>query len=344
MKTLVVRFRFLVNVFPFIILIAFWFALFFTDALRGVDFYPLYFAATRIRDGLSPYGQDATFALMQNWDAPFASAGIAYPFPFLLLIVPFTFAPFPYAAWMWEFLGGISSIFVLKLGKAWRHSFPLLFLFLPFYRSISLGQATLIWFGLSALLLHGIYSRRPWLVGIVVVLLLLKPQNGLFFAVAGILWGWAEERQTLWWFLGTALIIGCIAFGIRPGWLSEWIAQIQLYATIVTPQSLLPAGLLVLAACWRLPWWARVAVAQVVLFPLSDMYSALPLLFCWIAIDGPLALVGAGLSWLWLIGGFPNTVTMLWIFILVPLIVCALLRTWIGAPFETKNDVAVSDS
>src|SRR5262249_57983926 len=123
-------------------------------------------------------------------------------------------------------------------------------------------------------------------------LLLLKPQNGLFFALAGLVWGLLADRRALWWFFGVSFSLGAIAFLLEPGWLSAWIAQLQLYQTIVRPPSLLPGGLLLLVACWRLPWWARVAAAQVVFFPLSDLYSALPLLFCWIGIGGPLALAG----------------------------------------------------
>lgn len=92
--------------------------------------------------------------------------------------------------------------------------------------------------------------------------------------------------------------------------------------------NLLPVSLLAVVACWRLPWWSWVAVAQVVAFPLSDLYSALPLLLCWIAVGGPLALIGAGLSWVWPIAGLPNTIEVFWLLLIWPLIIGAGWRSW----------------
>jgi hypothetical protein len=67
-----------------------------------------------------------------------------------------------------------------------------------------------------------------------------------------------------------------------------------------------------------------------VLFPLSDLYSALPLLLCWVAIGGPPALLGAGCSWLRQIFGLPTNLDVLWGLILWPLIPAAIWRSWLG--------------
>ncbi len=104
----------------------------------------------------------------------------------------------------------------------------------------------------------------------------------------------------------------------------------QIYRNIVQPPSLLPLGLLLVLACWRLPWWAIVAAVQVVLFPLSDVYSTLPLLLCWIAIGGPAALLGAGISWLWIMPGMSNSLDNVWMLIICPLLACAIWRTLVA--------------
>ena len=104
--------------------------------------------------------------------------------------------------------------------------------------------------------------------------------------------------------------------------------SIQQYARVAAPPSLLPWGLLLLVACYKLPWYAQVAVAQVVFFPISDTYSALPLLLAWIAIGGPLALIGASISWIPLFAGVPNTIISFWAFIIVPLTICASWKTY----------------
>lgn len=312
-----------------VLVVALWLVLLIIDANFGVDFYPLYFGGYRVRAGLSPYGADATAQLAREWPAPFAAAGIGYPLPFLLLIVPFTFLAVSFAAGVWSFLGGVSALSALRLSPSWRSSILLPFLFLPLHRSVIMGQATLLWFGLAAFLILAIQTRRPWAVGITSALLLLKPQNGLFFALAGLVWGLLVQRRTLWWFFGVSLGLWGLAFLLQPGWFGAWIAQLRLYQTIVDPPSLLPWGLLLLVTCWRLPWWARVAAAQVVFFSLSDLYSTLPLLFCWLSMGGPLAIGGASLSWLWSVLGLPSTLDVLWRIILWPLILCAAWHSWI---------------
>jgi hypothetical protein len=100
------------------------------------------------------------------------------------------------------------------------------------------------------------------------------------------------------------------------------------YNSIVYTASLLPWSLVLLVATWRLPWYARLGAAQVVLFPVTDVYSALPLFLTWIGIGGPLALVGSSISWLWVIAGLPNTVVVFWADIMVPVIFCATWRLY----------------
>lgn len=61
------------------VIMTLWLMALFSDPRLGTDFYPLYFGARRIISGESPYGAEATQALMREWSAPFAAAGIAYP-------------------------------------------------------------------------------------------------------------------------------------------------------------------------------------------------------------------------------------------------------------------------
>ncbi|HEU4322661.1 MAG TPA: hypothetical protein VFS21_05885, partial [Roseiflexaceae bacterium] len=132
----------------------------------------------------------------------------------------------------------------------------------------------------------------------------------------------------LWWFVGTGLGLGALSFLLQPAWLGAWLEQVRVYSTVVRLPGFQPLGLLLLLACWRLPWWARVAVAQVVFFPLYDPYLTLPLLFCWISIGGPLALAGASLSWIWTFGDLPNSQAALWGLMMLPLALAALRHSW----------------
>lgn len=318
-------------------IITLWLMALFSDPRLGTDFYPLYFGARRIISGESPYGAAATQALMREWSAPFAAAGIAYPMPLLILIAPLSLLPLPLATAIWITFGMASCLLAVRLVPEWRYNILIPFVFLPFHRSVVMGQATLVWLGFAVLLIQSMQMRRSWLSGILILLLTLKPQDGILFALAGLVWAWREQRQALWWFCGSAVLLIGGAFLARPTWTQEWIAQTRIYQTIVAPPHLLPFGLILIIACWKQPWWARVAAAQVVCFPLSDLYSALPLLLCWLAIGGWISLVGAGISWLWSIGGLPNTLTVFWWLILIPLCLSAVWHGWLHQRYDVHR-------
>lgn len=309
---------------------ALWLITLYAQSPRAPDFFPLYFAAGRVLAGESPYGAQATAALAQRWDAPFAAAGVAYPLPLILLVTPLTALPLVAAAIVWVALGAAMAAGVADL-PAWRGSAMAALLplsFLPLQRSLVMGQATLIWFGLAALLLRSARRGDTWPWAICMALLVLKPQNGLIFALYGAYLAWRERRAVLLIAAGVGLALAGVSFLIQPGWLAAWRGQLAAYQAIVEPQTLLPWGLAVVAACWRAPAWARLAILQVALFPLSDLYSGAPLLIAWCAFPPPLALAGAGASWLWLLLGLPNTLGSFWLTLLLPLALAGIWQQW----------------
>ncbi|NJK79677.1 MAG: hypothetical protein HC914_07155 [Chloroflexaceae bacterium] len=315
-----------------------WCLLLFASPRLAVDFVPLYFAAERVGAGLSPYGTAATEALRSFWTAPFAEAGLAYPLPLILLVVPLILFPYGLAATLWTISGGIGVVLAARLGAKQEQMWLLLlpFVFLPFHRATEYGQATLVWVGLAVVMLLAIEERQAWLVGICLALLPLKPQDGLLFAVAGGIWAVRYQRSALLWAGGILLALLSVAWLLQATWPYDWIEQVQRYRQIVQPPSLLPWGLVLFALAWRLPWWAKVALLQVVLFPLSDLYSALPLLLVWVSIGGGISLIGAGISWLWALFGLPNSVAIFWVMILVPLGGALLWHSWI-APYRKRQ-------
>jgi hypothetical protein len=295
------------------------------------DFFPLYLGAELVRLGQSPYGPDATALLMERWTAPepFPRAGIAYPLPVLALVVPLTLLPFPLAAGLWVLIGASVAALVSRLPDV---DLLLPMLFWPLFWSAAIGQATLIWFGLSVLLILAMRDRRVWLVGGCIALLPLKPQSGLLFALLGCWWAWQEDRKAFIWAAGVGGVVAALAFALQPGWLWPWLGQLAVYSAAVRPISLFPWAIVLLLACWRLPWAAKIAIPQVFLFPLVrqeygiDPYTMLPLLLVWCGIGGRAALVGAGLSWLWplfLVAGWGTIATELTL--LAPL---AMLGSW----------------
>lgn len=307
----------------FIIIVSLWLillvALQYPDTL-GTDFYPLYYAAHLLRAGENPYGAAATNHLIVTWPVPFAQAGIAYPLPAILSFWLVLLLPLPIGMWVWVSSGAVGAWFVIRLREDWAQLLLLPCCFMPLHRAILLKQATLIWFACIVVLLFAMRDRRAWLVGWCIAVLPAKPQTGLLFALAGLVWAIREHRRALLWAVLWVGIIWGGSFVLQPGWVGEWLASVRRYNQIVLTASLWPLGLVIIPLTWRLPWYARLSVAQVVLFPLSDIYSVLPLLLVWVAIGGPLALVGSGISWLWVFLDLPNTITFVWLILLVPLI------------------------
>lgn len=295
----------------------------------GRDYYPLYWSAERLLAKQSPYGPRATAELAAIWHTRYRWGGVAYPLPLMLLITPLTLLPFTLSAYVWNMLGTLLASLCLRLRNDWRSLVPLPFLFLPLYRAADLSQATLLWFGLTVLLLLCVQQRRAWLLGICSTILVLKPQNGLLFAIYGLWWIWQNDRRTL---LSAGLVatgLGGLAWIAQPTWLWDWLDQMKVYSDVVQPVSLLPWGLIIVVMAWRLPWWARIAALQAVLFPVVEAYSLLPLLLVWVAIGGRLALMGAAISWLWIIflpEDYRN-ILALWGLILVPLMAASVWRT-----------------
>jgi hypothetical protein len=297
----------------------------------GTDFYPLYAAGEALRRGENPYGAELRqhfAALLAAYNLPFATVGFVYPLPVIIGLMPLLLLPFPVALAVWLASGSAGSYCAILLEKHWRTLSLLPFLFMPLHRAILVKQPALIWFALAVALLFAMRWRWSWLVGYCVVMLPCKPQAGVLFALAGLYWAWQHDRRSLAWVAGWGLLIWGGAWLVEPAWLTDWIASVQHYAAVAPTPSLLPWGLLLMALCCRLPWYAQLAVAQVVLFPLSDLYSSLPLLLAWVAIGGRLALVGSACTWLWYLLALPNSITVFWALIMVPLYICAALQLY----------------
>lgn len=307
---------------------------------NGNDFFPIYLGAQWLMEGRSPYGVVATNLLISKWYTACALAGIAYPLPLLLLAVPLSLLAFPLAALLWTAGGFLLSYSFVLLGRAQSalHNHPAWFrtltlilplTFWPLHEAVNMSQATLIWFGLASVMVLTIERNKPWIVAMCVVLLVLKPQNGIIFALYGLYWLHRNHRQALLF----AMLLGSTLLGasliLQPGWIPAWIQQMAVYKAEIKPNSLLPQGFIFLIVVWRLhmPWWAKVAIFQVILFPFSGIYSFLPLLIAWCAFSPLLAVVGTSLPWAWLLLPIDPDIRTTWLLLVLPLILVAAWET-----------------
>jgi hypothetical protein len=322
-----------------------WIAIFFirqpADGL-GTDFYPLHRAGQALLVGINPYGSALTDEFIRAWHVPYAAAGFAYPLAAVVGVWPILLLPLPLAILVWVVAGTVGSAAAIRLRSDWRSLLLLPFCFMPLHGAVIMKQATLIWFALIVLLLFAMRWENAWLAGLCIVLLPAKPQVGILFALAGLVWAWRYHRRTFLWIGAWGALIWGGSFLLQPYWVTDWLASITRYNRIVYTASLLPWGLVLFLTTWRLPWYARLGVAQVILFPVTDAYSALPLLLAWVGIGGPLALLGSGISWLGVLAGLPNTIVVFWAVVMVPLIACSGWSWYLGARTRTTPDATQS--
>ena len=153
------------------------------------------------------------------------------PFPyapfFLLLVMPFGLLPFPIALIAWSLIGYVIYLFSasrLHPGLAWAAAaFP------PVYATAAIGQNGFI---TAALFLGGLalLDRRPWIAGMLLGCLILKPQLALMLPVAMLA---ARRWQVIGGAMFSSVIViaaGFLIFG--PSATSAWLDQMPLYARI----------------------------------------------------------------------------------------------------------------
>jgi hypothetical protein len=304
----------------------------------GSDYFPLDLVAQRVARGQTVYGPEATREIGQEWLSWSREAGIAYPLPYLMLLVPLTLLPYTLAMALWIGGGTVLAYRVVQLDVS-RSKFVLPLLYGPFMVSVLIGQTTLIWFGLIVALILGVQRRKVALVSLLIPLLALKPQTGIFYSAYGLWWLWKQDRRGFFAALALGLALLGFSLFLEPTWIQACLKQLAEYNRVVGPIQLLPLGLVILAAAWKSPWWVVLAALQVVLFPLSDYYATLPLLLFWASVGGRPAMIGAAASWIWFVPTPPRTEGLLWVSVLLPVAIYALLewyrrRTALPAPRE----------
>lgn len=289
------------------------------------DFFPIYFGAQKLLAGQDPYSAEASREMARQWQTPYA-AGFPYPLPMALICAPLVLLPLPLAMWLWTAAGAAGSFAALGLHTHWRKLIFIPLVFAPLYISILVKQGTLVWFALVVLMLFALRRRSAWLVGLCIALLPIKPQVGLFFALAGAIWAWQNDRRALGWAGLWSLLTWGVSFVLIPTWPLAWLEELNLYRAVNPAPTLLPWSLALVLVTWRMSWPSRVAALQIALFPLNSLYTLLPLLLAWLEIGGPLAIAGAGVSMLWLVLPFDRSAAALWALTGVPLLVCVAWR------------------
>lgn len=248
------------------------------------DLFPLWAAARGLLAGQNPYGAEIQAVLAQEWwnEPTFVQAGVVYPLPMIILVLPL--ALLPYATAKIVFIG-LTLAALIVAARLMRLPWIAALCFAPVAFGALLAQVTPLWGALAVVLLWAVRQRRAPLIGLCLVLLPAKPQAGLVLALLVAGWCLWRERRALMWALvfGLPLWGGSVVLLLRhPDWLHDWLTRLALYSNTI------PSNLFILyAPAWvalgvllvyQRDWVARAAVVGYMVVPQVGGYSSAALL------------------------------------------------------------------
>ncbi len=206
-------------------------------------------------EGGSPYdeevarrNQELTFGRPADFEAGEDGLAFAYPFPAMIFFGPFGLLPFNLARAIWTtFLEiGLVVLAIVSIRIAgWKPSLPtfvLLVLFSVFwyhgFRSVILGQVTV----LGALLIAGgllaIKVKSDALAGILLGLAIIKPQLVYLLIPFVIIWAVHGRRvKMIAWLTGTIAVLIAGSLLLLPDWPLQWLQRVFAYAQYAIPVS-----------------------------------------------------------------------------------------------------------
>jgi hypothetical protein len=184
----------------------------------GTDYLMFYTAGSTIASGNQAelYDFEAQQERQKEIVGPSLEGIFAFiTLPFLAwLFVPFSAVPYVWSFFLWSVTGLLLTWAALRLlgnGAA----FPLALTFLPVFSNISFGQNASV----SLVILASVYAlwkrEKLWLAGLVLALLLYKPQLILGIGFFWVL-NWRRDWPAISGFTLGALLLAGLMFGVMP--------------------------------------------------------------------------------------------------------------------------------
>lgn len=264
------------------------------------DFYPLYYGGQAWLATGDAYTLDAVIPPDRR-DFQLYQIGNVYPFPAVLVALPFSLLPAQFAAVLWVGLLSAGLTLAVRL-----HDWPLWYLlYLPILEALRIEQFTMFVVLCQILALWAWRERRPWLLALCCTLSLTKPNHSFFLALALIMLA-GNWRH----FLALAVPFFGGSFALYPGWVSDWLPRLENSHAVL-----------------QQPFLWGLALFAIPLFLLGDIISgALLLQFAMLPYPGiyssaslPLGVIGDRRS--------------RWLIVLAPL--WAILGVFFGMPWAT---------
>ncbi len=202
----------------------------------GRDFAVFYTGGTFAREGAWPALYDlglftARFNEITGLHLPTGGPVFRYPPPTALLFGPLTSQPLGMSLALWTVLGCASYVAAVKLLRLSPLPALLALFSVPVYGALALGQNSLLFLVVFAAAAVAVRRRRPMWVGLILGLLVLKPQLALGPAV----W-WlsspVRRRRELTGALLSGGSLAAVAFAIAP---EAWPTYLQRLPTLADP-------------------------------------------------------------------------------------------------------------
>ena len=208
--------RFVVGAALFVLAMVVWRAA--VQYATGVfDFYPLYYGGQAWLATGNAYALDAIIPPDRR-NFQLYQIGNVYPFPAVLVALPFSLLPAQLAGVAWVGLLSVGLTLALRL-----HDWPLWYLlYLPVLEGLRIEQFTLFAVLCQILALWAWRERRPWLLALCCTLSLTKPNHSFFLALALIVLA-GNWRQ----FLALAVPFFGASFALYPGWVFDWLPRLE---------------------------------------------------------------------------------------------------------------------
>jgi hypothetical protein len=304
----------------------------FTRPIETTDFYPIYYGAKVILNGLSPYSEEAKEHLLAVWPPAYDHAAvpvIAYPVPVLILFIPMAVLPGHLASFLWLFAAIFAIFFSLaKKGRSW---IPFVICFLPFFQQLRILNVSLLWCGIAMLIISDRLSGIT--KGLMLGILTFKPQEGLIISMFYLFLNRVDKRVVKGFIASfSILLIG--SFLVFPLWIPAWLTAVKQYA----PHSFILSTILI---SWifllpRLPAYIRAIGLQVTVFPLNDLYRLLLLIIGWQKMRRPLQLI-ALCSYLALAYKHYNSAGTILFFHILPFCIAVLIAWRLEDGFDKQS-------
>lgn len=292
------------------------------------DFYPLYNGGRAWRAVGDAYNLAAVIPPDQR-DFQLFQIGNVYPFPAVLVTLPFSFPPPQIAAVLWVGFLSFGLVLLLRL-LGW----PYLYLaYLPIMEGLRIEQYTVFAVLLQLVAIWAWRGRRHWPLALCCALLITtKPNHAFIFAIL-LTWQSRTWRQLL----ACTLPILALSFALQPNWVTSWIPLLEHSHALLAQPFYWPLALFALPLFLMGDLIGGALALQFLMLPYPGPYAASALPFGVLGDPRSKWLILVGGLWI-LAGPFIGPAWATALTLLLPMTLLSGLRWW-----ERRRKPAVED-